>query len=424
MESFYLLDFLKNNSHLSRSRYDNLRYELDKHLHYYGDHFKFPHEIHGNENRNLFRTYAKYLYSLYKIVQNRKLKSQENIILSNSYFSVNKELKNIGYQVFCPSWQMSPDRNILSSLDLFFRSEKIKSKFRNSNFTDLLKDDFSNEIDQFEEILTRFFISRKIKSLFVPNDSSFFENMSIRICKQIGIPSFIFLHGLPGNYNNIDGNLTDYSIVWGRKIKENFINVGVDSSKIFISGHPYYKQKKLTHLKFSFDNILVLTKTIVGAQHRNGVLLGDRGNLILYLYSVEKILKRLGVKSVRLKPHPSENENWYLKFINNDFYKFEGDNLQQSIQKSTLIIGPTSTVFIESLYYGVNYVVYEPSLSNIDLVNRPLAQPFDGTDSKIPVSKDEAELEYILKNKIMVDPTCFNDYITTPFDISFVKKLI
>jgi hypothetical protein len=156
----------------------------------------------------------------------------------------------------------------------------------------------------------------------------------------------------------------------------------------------------------------------------DGVLLANRANLILYLYSLEKILRRFGIKSVRFRPHPSENADWYLKFLNKDFYKLDRGNITESIQKSTLVIGPTSTVFLESLYYGINYVVYEPAIKNIDLVNCPLVPPFDGEDLKVPVAKDETGLEYILKNKVMVDPSWFDDYITTPFDLSFVKNLI
>lgn len=424
MEPFYLLDYLKNNSYFTKRRYDNLRYELDNQLHYYGEHFKYPHEILGNKNGDLIRTYIKYLFILFKIFQNKKSNSNGEFILSNAYFSVNEELKNLGYQVFCPSWKMAHDRNVLSNFAIFLKSEKIKSKFKNSNFNELIQEDFLSDIDQFEEELTVFFQQRKIKSIFVPNDVSFFENLSIHICKQISIPSFIFLHGLPGRYNQIDEQRSDYLIVWGEKIKENYVNAGMNPKKIFVSGHPYYKNIEFKQLKYSFDNILVLTKTLAGAHHSDGVILGDRANLILYLYSVEKILKKMGIKSARFRPHPSENENWYLKFINKDFYKFDKENLQQSIQNSSLIIGPTSTVFLESLYYGVNYVVYEPSLNNIELANYKLVPPFDGTDSKIPVAKNENELEYMLKNKIMVDYTCFNDYITSPFDLSFVKKLI
>jgi hypothetical protein len=424
MESFYLLDYLKKNSYLDEKRYDNLRYELDNHLHYYGNHFKYPHEISGKKNRHLFRIYAKYFYTLFKIFQNRRSSEAGELILSNAYFTVNEQLKRLGYKVYCPSWRLSADRNILSNLDIFHRGEKIKSKFRDSDFKELLKGDFMQEISEFEERLILFFKKNKIKALFIPNDVSFFENLSIEVCKQINIPSFIFLHGLPGRYNQIDENRTNYLIVWGEKIKENYIKAGINPNKIFVSGHPYYKKLDVAALKFKFDNVLVLTKSIVGAHHSDGVILGDRGNLILYLFSLEKILKSLGIQSVRFRPHPAENENWYLKFINNDFYKIDKGNLKQSLQNSTLIIGPTSTVFLESLYYGVNYTVYEPSLNNKDLTNCELVPPFDGSDSKVPVAKNEEQLSYILKNKIAADPSCFNDYISTPFDFSFIKRLI
>lgn len=424
MEPFYLLEYLKDNSYLNKTRYDNLRYELDKQLHDYGDHFKYPYEFKRKKNGSLIRTYIKHLYVLSKIIQNRKSSANSDLILSNAYFSVNEELKNLGYNVYCPSWHMAKDRTVLSSFNLFLRSEKIKSKLRNSNFVELLKEDFLKDINIFEQELTLFFQKRKLKSLFVPNDVCFFENLSLQVCKQLDIPTFIFLHGIPGRYNQIDEHRSDYLIVWGDKLKETYVKTGMNPDKIFVSGHPYYKKLETTHLKYSFDKILVLTKSLNGTHHSDGVILGDRANLILYLYSVEKILKSFGIQSVRFRPHPSENGNWYLKFINKDFYKLDKENLQQSIQNSSLIIGPTSTVFLESLYFGVNYVVYEPSLNNIDLTNFQLVPPFDGTDSKIPVAKNEDELEYLLKNKVMIDRTCFNDYIKTPFDLSFVKKLI
>lgn len=424
MEPFYLLDYLKNNSYLPQTRYDNIRYELDNHLHYYGDHFKYPHEYPGKKRESLLRTYATYIYIIYKIFRNRQSKRKGGLILSNAYFSVNEELKNLGYQVYCPSWRMVNDRNVLSSLDLFRRSEKIKSKFRYSNFNELLKEDFLSEITKFEEELTLFFQKRKVTSLFVPNDVSFFENLSLQVCKRLDIPSFIFLHGLPGRYNQIDEHRSDYLIVWGDKIKDAYVKTGMNPNKIFVSGHPYYKKFQFCKLTYSFDNVLVITKSIVGAHHSDGIILGDRANLILYLYSIEKILKSLGIKSVRFRPHPSENGDWYLKFINKHFYKVDKENLQQSIKNSSLIIGPTSTVFLESLYLGVNYVVYEPSQNNIELTNFQLVSPFDGTDNKIPVAKNEDELEYMLRNNVMVDQTCFNDYIRTPFDLSFVKNII
>jgi len=424
MESFNFIDFLKDNQILDNKKYDSLRFELDTHLHYYGNHFKYPFENSFSKKSNLLWSNLRYLYSLYKIFKNKAQGSLKEIILSNSYFTVNNELKNLGYDVFCPSWQMTQDRNVLSSYELFTRGENIKSKFKTLAFNQLISNDFIEELNHFEEILNLFFRDKIIKALFVPNDVSFFENLAIHSCKQIGVPSFIFLHGLPGRYNPIDENRSDYLIVWGEKIKENYIKAGINPDKIFISGHPYYKKIQSNTLKNDFDNILVITKSLNGANHSDGIILGDRANLLLYLYSVEKILKRIGVKSVRFRPHPSENGDWYLKFINTNFYKLDKGTLNQSIQNSSMVIGPTSTVFLESLYYGKNYVIYEPSNNNIDLINNRLVPPFDGTDSKIPVAKNEDELEYILKHKIIVELSCFSDYIKTPFDLSFVKKLI
>src|ERR1019366_4315214 len=100
------------------------------------------------------------------------------------------------------------------------------------------------------------------------------------------------------------------------------------------------------------------------------------------------------------------------------------DSLKESIEKSTLVIGPTSTVFLECLYYGVNYLVYEPAIGNMDLVNFKLVPPFDGTELNVPVAKNEKELEYILNNKEKVNTSFFSEYIKTPFDLSFINNII
>ena len=179
------------------------------------------------------------------------------------------------------------------------------------------------------------------------------------------------------------------------------------------------------NLKFSLEDILVITKTVSGAPPcSNEIRLSDRGNLLLFLYSIENVLKMLGVKAVRFRPHPSENPEWYLEFINSDFYRLDTSSLQESIQRSSLIIGSNSTVFLESIYYGVNYLIYEPSIDNVDLVNDLLVPPFDGSDSRIPVAKSEEELKYLLINEYRIDPAFFHEYIKTPFDISFVRQLI
>ena len=112
MENYYLLDYLKCNSQLTPKRYDNLRYELDNHLHYYGDHFKFPHETHGKKNEILIRTYIKYLFILFKIIQNRKSNTIGEIILSNAYFSINNELNKNNEQILAISKYYTTNKGV------------------------------------------------------------------------------------------------------------------------------------------------------------------------------------------------------------------------------------------------------------------------------------------------------------------------
>ncbi len=310
------------------------------------------------------------------------------------------------------------NRTILKEIDYFL------NVFRNGLFVDLIDPSFINQVARFMSTLKRYFANFRINAIFVPNDISFFENLSINVCKQVDIPSFTFLHGLPGRYNNIDENRSDYLIVWGEKIKENYIKAGIDRSKIFVSGHPFYKELAHTSLRFSLDAPLIITKSMSGAQHSDAVVLADRGNSILYLYMVQKVLKKLGINHAKFRPHPSENSQWYLKFIDRNFYQPDHDDLQRSLREASAVIGPSSTVFLESLYSGTNYVCFEPAMNGLDLTNFRTVPPFDGSDERLPVARNEEELELIVKERVGVDLRIFGDYIKMPFDLSFVKSLV
>jgi hypothetical protein len=132
----------------------------------------------------------------------------------------------------------------------------------------------------------------------------------------------------------------------------------------------------------------------------------------------------MGIKKVRFRPHPSEDSQWYLRFIDKDFFIPDVSNLTDCLKSSSLVIGPTTTVFLESIYQGINYVIFEPSKNDYDVLDTPLVHPFTGSDKRIPVAKKVEELESMISNKIKVDASFFNDYIKTPFNIDFVKDLI
>lgn len=424
MNYFHLTNYIKQNYKIDPQILDNIKFLLDSHIHHFGNNFKSPIESSRKGFYHYFRLIIRRLYIVFKIIQNANVVKDKKRILSSSYFSVNSEIEKLQYQVFCPSWSMSGNRNVLSTISFFLYTELLSHHLNKYNFGQIISSEFANEIVLFKNKLKIFLIEKQIDAIIVPNDQTFFANVLIEVCKQVKIPSFIFLHGLPCRYNDIDENRADYLIVWGNKIKENYIKAGINSNKILVSGHPYYTFNAPENLKFSFENILIISKSIFWAQYSDKIRLSDRGNLILYLFSIEKILKEFGVRSVRFRPHPSENFEWYLKFINRDFFKLDYGPIKESILKSSLIIGPTSTVFLESIYYGINYLIYEPSVKNIDIMNYELISPFDGKDQRVPVAKNEIQLAKLLKDKQKVDSSFFSDYIQTPFNLDFLNALV
>ena len=427
MENFYLIDYIKQNFDIDEEMLDIIKFELDNRLYYYGDHFYCPKEFSGNYKAALWvklrHTCAEYSCILRNIFKNRNANRGKNII-SNAYFTVTAELENIGYNVYTPPLFLTTTKNFLTDMQFYKHYKSIKGLLDRSDFADLISKTFFEQINDFKKKLGKFYVKKNISALIVPNDMSFWENLAIKVSKEIRRPSFVFLHGLPGRYNNIDENRADYLIVWGDKIKEHYVKAGVPKEKILVSGHPYYKEALKSNLRFDLENVLVITKSMNGAQSGKGARLNDRGNSILYLYSVQSILKAAGVRSARFRIHPCENSNWYMKFIDNEFFKLDKNNLSDSLKAASLVIGPTSTVLLEAVYYGVNYAVYEPCINDIDLVNFKLVPPFDGSDGRVPIAKSENELMALLMNRIKIDALFFKDYIKTPFDISCIKKYI
>ena len=426
MKKFYLFDYLKENADIDKSKLDLLQYELDQRIYYYGDNFSNPKEKKISYIQNIklkFKAFLKNIFTNYSILTSQKVMSGK-IVVSNAYFSVNQELAKQKINIFRPVHNISKDFGVASNLAVYKNYQKIDKAISLGDYKLLISDGFSQQLDEFTESLKSYYSDIKVDALIVPNDLSFYEQLNIKIFKQLKKPSFIFLHGLPGRYNIYDDNQTDYLIVWGKKIKQNYVNIGFDANKILISGHPFYNKLDNGELRNSLDDILVLSVPLAGAQYRDDVRLSDRGNLIIYLCSIEKILKKFGVKQVRLRVHPSENIDWYYKFIDNNFFIADKIPLSDSLKRSTLVIGSMSTVFLEAMYYGVNYIIYEPTIGSLDLVGYNLVPPFDGSDSKALVAQNEVSLEQMIKERAVVDRTIFNDYIDTPFNINCITDLI
>lgn len=426
MNQFYLFDYLKNNTEIDKSKLDLLKNEIDLRLYSCGDYFK---KNKDNKKkmffsfRHIYKSFLRNAYILYSFLRKKKI-NRESDILSNAFFGANSELEKKGFNIFRPLHNVTRGWQIASNLKIYINFLRINSKIENSNIKYLISAKFLKILDLFLDQLTEYYKYLNLKALVVPNDTSFFELINIEVFKRLKKPTFIFLHGLPGRYNIYDENETDYLVVWGKKIKENYVNAGFNPDKIIISGHPIYQKFSNNTLRNDLSDVLVLSRSLSGLQCRDKVRLYDQGNAIIYLCSVEKALKSLGVKKVRLRVHQSENLDWYYKFIDKDFFIPDTNVLEESLSRSTLVIGPTSTVFLEALYYGVNYLVYEPVIEGKDLSGYNPVPPFDGSDNKVPVAKDEKSLSQMLIKGEIVDKSALSDYIDIPFNLDFIKDLI
>jgi hypothetical protein len=418
-QHFNLINFLKSSSKIGKIQIEEIEFLLGEKIYYYGDHFKNPSSEFKFSLKQLFSEYLKLFYSLVIALFCRKSKFD---VVSSSYFDVNKELLIGGFSVARPPWSTQFGFPVSGSIGLIYKTFILKKKIRRFSFNQLLDNNFYKFCSEYDRVLESWLQKAQVKAIIVPNDFTFFERKLIKIAKNINIPSFIFLHGLPGRYNIIDDNRSDYLIVWGEKIKEHYVNIGFDSNKIIVSGHPNYNLIDRGKLcPTSFDDVLVLTKSLNGNHHSDGVVLGDRGNLILYLLSVEKVLRSLGVSKVRYRPHPAENIKWYMQYLDPEFFKPDTSKIEDSIQNATLIIGPTSTIFLESLFIGKNYVVYELCNGEFEIFNSKLVPPFDGSDFNIPVAKSESELLTLLTDRKRVNPTILDYYFKPVFDLGFTK---
>jgi hypothetical protein len=410
-----LTEYLQESGRLSEVELDELRYEYGIHLYYYGDQFSNPFE---NSGHIVNRRIASLRSTLHERL--RSFRSTTGVeVQSNAYSTFNRELGKMGYVVGLPPWmalgRLKPSAR--RTVRNFTRS------LREGSFFSLLSGEFAKQLEDVKSELREYY--RPLKALVVPYDLPFYENMSIRLFRELRKPSFVFLHGLPGRYNRYDDARADYLLVWGERIKSNYVRAGVDPDKILVTGHPELSGQPVAISRNTADDILVIAKTMQGNQSSTGrTVVYDRSDSVLYLYLIEDVLKRQGICAARFRPHPSESGSWYQKYIDTGFYRLDAAPLKQSLNAATLVIGPASTVLLEAMRSGVNYQVFEPSRGDLDIVGRPLVPPFDGSDDRLPVALDATSLEEQMRAGARADERIFQDYVHHTFDLTEVKKIV
>lgn len=399
-----------------------LKYNLGSSIDHYGDHFNKIEKKFIN-NPFIFLKFIIEYFILYILSYKIDKKTGKNIF-STATSKWNRHIREKGFNVYSTPWGYNRYSQINFPFWLFLMTKKIQYKIKNSSFNYLVSNQFILEAEEYLKMLKDFVKLSRYDALIISGYNDFFDKSAIKIFKDLNLPVFFWHHGgIPAYYDKEHQKRADYFVLMGERQVNDFKKVGFKKTKFFAAGHPKYNCKP-SNLKFSLNKILIITKAPAGYSPLEEPSLDIRSNSVMYLYSIQKVLKSLGVKNTRLRPHPSENSNWYKKVIDNSFYSIDNDSLENSIKNSTLIIGPISTTLIDSLYHGINYVLYEPLLNNKTILGYPVTPPIDGNDSSIPTAHNEKELYSIIKDREKISIKVYGELVQTPRDISFLNDLI
>lgn len=397
----------------NRTEYlDWIQYELDTRVYYFGNHFKTP----FGHKRQLKYRIRNYLASFKRKVSNIDF---DGAILSEAYanWGINDKLKEEGYKVCMLPWHAD------SGFRLSTEYAAVANGLDYGDFNFLLSEYFIDRVYNFRSFFENFLQCNHIKLVIFANDMTAINRIAISACKNVGVKSMIYLHGLPaGSYNAIDNNRADYLCVWGDRMKELCVNAGVNANKVIVMGNAKYSGQKFpdTH-PASFDNVLVLSRAISGAPSDSVKRpIENRGLSIDYIYMVEEALKRVGVNKATLRLHPSENGEWYKKFIDSDFYTLDDKSLMDCLSDKTAIVSPASTVMFDAFLCGIPFFAFEPHT----IIGYEVVPPFDGSEEEMPIAKSISELVDHLQHNIVASHALIDKYINPVVDMSKIKELL
>lgn len=429
----YILNYLRENSedalvskyiYLLKNDLDTLLYGNDPSFKGRKFHIPSKYELWKSDSKLKIKNLIKlHTNPLGDIKSNKNLKN----VLSTMYFGSEDDFLKYGFRI--TSTVLRPLSNIIDAKPFKEVRNLYHSILRSGSFKEMLRKEKLLRLESLKDDIAEVLIQNDIKAFFTHNDEEFCNKYLIDICKEARIPSFEFLHGLPGVYSQAINSSTDYFCVWGKKIKENYLNIGFDSNRIFVTGAPRFSNfnKKIEHLRNSFEDVLVATSTAcIWIQH--GWVMDEFGDqndslFILYIYMVEHVLKKLGVKHARLRPHQTVEKKWVAKYIDTSFYSFDYESVNDSLSHTSMVIGPHSTFLLDAMLNGVNYYVFDPTDNGSTLRGEKIVPPFDGRNDFIHLARTEKELMDNIKNRVTNDLRFLDGYLH-PFDLSPLIGLI
>ena len=422
----YLLSYMYNtsDSFLERKYIDYFKFELDRILYMYGDHVSTGSLM---KKKYGFKDFIKDLMVQYKIRTAKAIDNNANNIICSATIADRQRFENEYSCIF----YNSPFANFAGykcvNTDSFKLSKKIEDLKNKSIFKDFFSKSLHIEIEAFQEKYIKFLNENNFKACFLYTDEDFNSKFLIDSFKQTNGKSFVFVHGIPAIYSETLYTRSDYIVVWGAKMKQVFIDKGFDPTRIIVGGSARYGSMKIEKdLRNNLGNVLVVpVSSCNDVQHSwDRPLITDRSMCILYALDVKSVLLEMGVKHARLRVHPTISKEWLKSYLVDDFYTIDYESPQESLRKSTLVIGATSTMLLDALAAGVNYIVYEPvGNDGMNLLNMSLVPPFDNSKDGIFVTHTTNELKNMVREHYTIDPTSIKDYIE-PLNYDMIGKII
>jgi len=420
---FQLSNIIDEYTELSEIELDALELPLYERIYFYGEHFKIQKQ---NSLKYLIKALAAELIELLESIVRKNIKSNKPKVLTANNLNYDIMLENLGYQVERCLWSRRRKIKTAGSISLKLLFLKINYRIIFWSFRRLISPNNINLLNQFKENLKKNIIDHGYVALFISNDVSFFNRLSIEVFNELKLPVIMLAHGgMPTVYDGGVDQRADMVSHWGSKQREGYYkNYKKKDTKHILINPNFYEVKK-HDLTFSLDNILVCSNSANGVQIGDIKGVEDRMFCLKYLFSIKRVLEKLNVNKVRFRPHPSEDPRWYYNYIDPNFFVYDDQSLDVSLKLSTLVIGPISTVFVDSLIANVVYVIYEPlNDMNETGFGMKLTAPIDGNDPRIPLVISEKELFGFLDSDNKIDKDLINDFATHHNELHKLKNFI
>ena len=402
---------------------DLLSAELSSACFGFGDHLNYAHRRNWSIIKELKRVISIKTRLKKMLVDQKKKSFRGNFVSYQGYFNTNAlsdAFAEKGMTLCEVPWINGDEKTIFS------KNNKLSKKLRTESVAGIIGEEIHELLKKLQNLIDDYYNSDRIAGLILPFDCYYIQRIAIKSARKNGIPSMVYLHGLPGVYSSVDNNQGDYLAVWGEAIRQEYIKRGVDGKKIIVVGHPQFSGMTSNKTqRFSFERVVVLTHSLPGGLATDEKNAPRRDGCMAYPWMVEGVLRKLGVTSALLRPHPGENKFWYKNVVNSEFYVFDRDPIEKSLSKATLVIGPSSTVWLNAHKAGVHYQVFEPVLENgKNVIGFDVVAPFNGSDTRLSAAKNSDELLHVLREKIVTDTGIFNNWAGEKHDVSKVLDLI